>query len=90
MIPSRTLGCVVTAICFLAGGIIGTCLGLWSGSSAAPSQRISEEWVPGSNLLIQGGDFLVVAIKTVTGGLLGAFGGLSAAPIGLNLVRRRA
>jgi hypothetical protein len=90
MIPSRKLGCVITAVCFLGGGIIGTCLGFWTGSSAAPSQRISEEWVPGSNLAIQGTDFLVMAIKTVVGGLFGAAGGLMTAIISLNIVRRRA
>lgn len=89
MIPSRTLGCVTTAVCILVGGILGSCLGFWTGYSAGPRQENSE-WVPGLNLLIQSGDFLVVAVRTVVGGLIGAAGGLMTATISLLLLRRRA
>ena len=89
MIPSRLTGCMITAACVFFGGVLGTCLGFWMGSGTAPSQRVSEEWIPGTNLLIQGGDYLALAIKAGFGGLVGAAGGLATALVGLNRLRRR-
>lgn len=55
IVPSRLNGCIFTAVSLILGGMIGICLGYWDASGAVPSQQISEEWVPGTNLLVEVG-----------------------------------